>query len=184
VAGADVVVEESGVPVLLVVRLKVAADKLTEVELVVQAKRVFISYSHRDSRYRNELMKHLTPLHREGLLAAWHDKKISGGEDWQAQISEHLLGADIILLLVSADFLDSDYCYRSEMKAALRRHEAGEARVIPVIVRDVDWRNGPLAKLQALPINRNGQLVPIGRWASQDAAWLSVILDVRRTLMS
>lgn len=86
-----------------------------------------------------------------GYIASWYDRRISAGEEWKHQIDAHLEAADIILLLVSADFLASDYCYDIEMRRALERHDAGEARVIPVIVRAVDWTGAPFDRLKILP---------------------------------
>jgi hypothetical protein len=97
------------------------------------------------------LETHLALLRHEGVIASWHDRKIVAGQEWKGQIDRHLDEADIILLLVSADFLASDYCYEIEMQRALARHQAGEACVIPVIIRAVDWNSAPFANLQALP---------------------------------
>ena len=84
-------------------------------------------------------LRHTDPLRREGIIASWHDRRIIAGQEWKGQIDRHLDEADIILLLVSADFLASDYCYEVEMQRALVRHQAGHACVIPVIIRSVDW---------------------------------------------
>ena len=96
---------------------------------------LFYSYSHRDERLRDRVDTHLAVLKREGLISSWHDRKIGAGVEWKDQIDAHLDRARVILLLVSPDFLASDYCYDREMKRALERHEAGLARVIPVILR-------------------------------------------------
>ena len=131
---------------------------------------MFYSYSRKDETLRNELENHLTLLRRLGLIQPWHDRRIEAGDDWRKAIDKNLEDADIILLLVSADFMASDYCYEKEMKRALERHEKNEARVIPVIVRDVNWKLGPFAKLQALP--EDGRAVTI--WSNKDTAWRSV----------
>ena len=104
----------------------------------------FVSYSHKDDLLRAELETHLKLLSRVGLLRLWTDRRITAGTEWKDAIDENLDRADLILLLVSADFMDSDYCYDIEMKRALERHEAGEARVVPIIVRKVSWRASPL----------------------------------------
>jgi hypothetical protein len=142
-------------------------------------KRIFISYSHSDARFRDELLKHLMSLKREGLVEAWHDQDIAAGMEWEKEIVEQLLGADVILLLISADFLSSDYCYGREMQTALRLHQERSASVIPVIVRDVDWQNSPFASLEAVPV-KNARVFPLNRWSSRDAAWLNVVLAIRR----
>jgi tetratricopeptide (TPR) repeat protein len=113
---------------------------------------LFYSYAHADEALRKELEKHLRLLQQRGLITGWHDRKIPAGAPWADEIDTHLNTAQIILLLISADFLASQYCYGVEMKRALERQEAGEARVIPIILRPVDWEHEPsLHKLQALP---------------------------------
>jgi internalin A len=143
-------------------------DAITTEE--AKAVRLFCSYSHKDEALRDELETHLTLLQRQGLIKTWHDRKIEAGDEWKTKIDEELEGADIILLLVSADFIVSDYCYEIEMKGALERHEKGEAKVIPVILRDVNWKGAPFAKLQALP--KDG--LPVMKWADKDSAWRNV----------
>jgi internalin A len=141
-----------------------------------QAVRLFYSYSHRDESLRNELETHLKLLQRQGLIDTWQDRKIGAGDDWGQSIDENLERANIILLLISADFINSDYCYEQEMTRALERHQNREARVIPVIVRDVNWQNAPFAKLQALP--KDGKAVPL--WANKDSAWKNVSEGIER----
>ena len=101
---------------------------------------LFYSYSHRDEAFRDELKAHLSFLRRSKLIAEWHDRMIDAGGDWRGEIDKHLASADIVLLLVSADFLASDYCWGEEMVKALSRHQLGEARVIPVISAPVGGR--------------------------------------------
>jgi internalin A len=117
-------------------------------------------------------------LQRQGLLKTWHDRKIEAGAEWKQKIDDNLERADIILLLVSADFIASDYCYEKELQRALERHEKGEAHVIPVIVRDVNWRIAPFAKLQALP--KDGRAVQ--RWRDRNAAWRNVSEGIARVV--
>ena len=131
---------------------------------------LFISYSHKDERLREQLGTHLSLLKRQGVIDEWHDRCIGAGREWADAIDEHLNTAAVILLLVSADFLASRYCYELEMKRALERHDVGDARVIPVILRDVFWEGAPFARLQALP--RNGRAVTL--WADRDRAFTDV----------
>jgi TIR domain len=112
---------------------------------------VFFSYSHADEALRDQLEKQLSLLKRQGIIDVWHDRRIGGGQDFAQQIDEHVETDDIVLLLVSADFLDSEYCYEKEMKRAMERHETGEAVVIPVILRACDWHGAPFGKLNATP---------------------------------
>lgn len=139
---------------------------------------VFFAYSHQDEELRDELEKHLAVLKRDRVIDAWHDRRISPGDDWKNHIDRKLEDADIILLMVSADFLHSDYCYDVEAKRALQRHRTGEARVIPVILRSCDWKNSPLGELQALPTDGR----PITKFPDRDEAFLNVVDGIRRLL--
>jgi WD40 repeat protein len=112
--------------------------------------KIFFCYAHEDEPYLNKLKAYLRPLQRQGLIDVWHDRDISAGTEWEREISERLNEAKIIQLLVSPDFMNSDYCYSVEMKRALERHDRKEAIVIPVILRPIYWQ-GVLGKLQALP---------------------------------
>ena len=101
---------------------------------------VFISYSHRDQKLRKELDKHLSNLKRQNVITSWYDGNIIPGAEWEPEIMKRLKRAQIILLLVSADFMASDFCYSIEMKEALTRHDASQARVIPIQLRPSDWQ--------------------------------------------
>ena len=136
---------------------------------------VFFSYSHKDERYRTKLVTHLSSLKRQNIISEWHDRKITAGSEWREAIDEHLNSAQIILLLVSPDFMASDYCYDKEMKYALEQHNKGQARVIPVIIRPVDWHSSPFSKLQALP--RDGKAVT--KWSTQDEGFYDVVQGIR-----
>jgi hypothetical protein len=140
------------------------------------------SYAHEDEELRDQLDKHLHLLKRQGLITSWHDREIRAGDDWAKKIDSHLDSAQIILLLISADFLASDYCYGIEMKHALERYFAGEARVIPIILRPVDWKQDPiLSNLQALPTDGK----PVTTWASSppyDAAFEDIAQGIRKVL--
>jgi hypothetical protein len=139
---------------------------------------LFYSYSHRDEEFRSALETHLSVLRRSRLIAEWHDRMIGAGGDWKGEIDRNLASADIVLLLVSADFIASDYCWGEEMTKALQRHERGEARVIPVILRPCRWRSTPLAKLQAVP----GDGKPVTDWLSRDTAFDDVAAAIERII--
>jgi hypothetical protein len=111
------------------------------------------------------------------MISSWHDRKILPGDEWNHQIHDHLETADIILLLLSADFIASDYCLDTEVETALRRHEAGEACVIPIVLRPVDWTGALFARLQALPTHGK----PVTVWADRDEALLDVAQGIRKT---
>jgi hypothetical protein len=101
-------------------------------------------------------------LERQGVISTWHERKIPPGREWDQQINENLNTADIILLLVSSDFIFSKYCWDVEVTKAIERHKAGEACVIPIILRNVDWQLAPFAKLQALPKKERQQTLALG----------------------
>jgi len=139
---------------------------------------VFCSYAHEDEAWLRKLEKHLSLLRREGLITEWYDRKIVPGMNWAQAINDHLLTASIILLLISSDFLASDYCYSIEMRRALERHEMGEALVIPILLRPVDWKTAPFARLQFLP--RDGK--PVKAWRNSDAAFLEIAKEIRKAI--
>jgi len=139
---------------------------------------VFFSYSHRDEDLKNELLKHLANLERQGIITGWHDRKIIAGQEWAGEIDEHLDSARVILLLISPDFMFSKYCNDIEVRRAMERHEAGEARVIPVILRAVDWEGAPFSKLQGVPTD----VKPVTLWKDRDEAFLTVVKEIRRAL--
>src|SRR5713226_5427580 len=139
---------------------------------------LFYSYAQIDAMLRDELDKHLSLLRQRGFITQWYDRDISAGTEWAHQIDHHLNTADIILLLISSDFLASTYCYSIEMKRALERHEVGEARVIPVLLRPVDWQDASFAKLQVLP--QNG--TPITCWRDRDLAFTDIAIQIRRVV--
>ncbi|MDZ7960941.1 MAG: TIR domain-containing protein [Aulosira sp. DedQUE10] len=142
------------------------------------AVKVFFSYAHKDEALRDELATHLSLMKRQGVIQAWHDRDISAGSEWANAIDDNLEVADIILLLVSANFLASDYCYDKEMTRAMERHETKQARVIPIILKPTDWNGAPFGKLQALPRNAK----PVTIWTDQDEAFLDITQGIRRVV--
>jgi len=138
----------------------------------------FVSYSHRDERYRVKLQISLAQLQRENLVTVWHDRKILPGQEWEREIDRNLESAGIVLLLVSPDFLASNYCYGNEMVRALERHRSGSATVVPIILRPSDWQRSPFASLQVLPTEGR----PVSRWSNRDEAWLNVAQGLRRLI--
>jgi hypothetical protein len=137
---------------------------------------VFFSYSHRDEDLRNELETHLSPLKRQGIIESWHDRRIGAGKEFDHEISEHLEEADIILLLVSPYFIASDYCYDVELQRAMERHEAGEARVVPVILHPCDWQSLLFGKLNATP--KDGK--PLSKFPNVHEGFLDVAQAIRK----
>ncbi|GLV59845.1 hypothetical protein KDH_66690 [Dictyobacter sp. S3.2.2.5] len=120
----------------------------------------------------------MSALRRQGVVSSWYDRDISAGEEWVASIAEQLGRATIIVLLVSADFLASDYCYGVEVQRAMERALRKEACVVPVIVRPCDWKGTSFDSLQALPRDAR----PISTWDDEDEAFLAVITGIREVL--
>lgn len=139
---------------------------------------IFCSYAHEDETHLQKLETHLSILKRQGLIATWYDRQITAGTQWGQAIDTHLNSASVILLLISPDFFASDYCYGIEMTRALERHEAHEARVIPILLRPVDWKGAPFAHLQALPTNAK----PVTTWSNRDEAFADVAAGIRRAI--
>jgi hypothetical protein len=137
--------------------------------------KAFISYSHKDEALRKELESHLAMLQRSGVIEMWHDRRIIAGSNLDSAISEQLESAQIILLLISADFLASDYCYDIEMGRAMEKHHDGSAAVIPVILRPCDWYSSPFGKLLATP--QDGK--PVTMFGNQDEAFTDIAKSVR-----
>lgn len=141
-----------------------------------RALRIMYSYSHRDEPFKDELDAALAALRREGLIEVWHDRKILPGSEFDKDIVHALQDSDIIMLLVSKYFIDSDYCWGVEMKEAIRRHQNGSTTVIPIILKRADWKTSPFGKLTALP--KDGK--PIVEWQNADVAWGDVAEGIRR----
>lgn len=139
---------------------------------------VFVSYSHRDEEFRNELEAHLAMLKREGLISIWHDRRISAGREVDSSISEELENAQLFLLLVSPYFLASDYCVEREMARALERHKAGDARVIPIIVNPCEWQRAPFGGLRATPTDGR----PITKFPNAHDAYQVIVADIRAAI--
>jgi hypothetical protein len=141
---------------------------------------VFIAYSRKDDDLRSKLVTHLSLLKRQGKIAAWYDGDIEIGSEWEVQLQDRLDSSPIILLLISADFLASEYCYETEMKRAIERHQAKTALVIPILLRPCDWQDSPFSKLQGLPKD----LKPVTLWGDQDSAFLDIAKGIRKAVDS
>jgi internalin A len=147
--------------------------------------KLFISYSKHDRQdYLEPLLRYLQPLVRGGWIEPWNDHQILPGEEWDKTIRQEIERADILLLLVSPHSLDTDYIWNVEIEAAMRRHEAGTARVVPVILSKCLWEEQdpsgayifPPAKLNALPAKGK----PVSEWERREEAWHEVAQGVKR----
>ena len=145
---------------------------------------LFLSYSHKDEHLKAELDSHLSTLKRMGFIDVWNDRKINPGDDWENEIDENLEGSDIIVCLISSDFVNSDYCYSKELERALEKHNNEEAIVVPIVIRPVVWNILPIGKIQGLP--KDGKAVT--SWNNMDEAFedvvkglLKVVNEIRKT---
>lgn len=146
---------------------------------MAQPRPLFISYAREDDPFRRGLETHLNLLRQQGLVEIWSDRAIEAGQEWEKSIHDALEAAEIILLLISPDFLASEYIYDKELKRAMERHEAGQARVIPVFLRPCDWKGAPFGKLQGVPDNAK----PISQWRDRDEAFNRVTQAVRKAAL-
>lgn len=144
------------------------------------AARVFISYAHKDHEHLENIQKYFAALKLEGWISAWDDREIESGGDWQQEIDARLNEADVILLLISADFIASEYCHSIELKRALERQAdpSDRAVVIPVILSSCDWETQNFARLQALPHSSKG----IEDWPSPAKYYTAVAKGLRKRL--
>lgn len=136
---------------------------------------IFLSYAHEDEAMKVQLDKNLIMLKRSDKINVWQDRQIMAGAAWDESIAKELAAADIILLLISVDFNNSQYIWDKELKIAMDRHEKNEVRVIPVILRTCEWSEMPYAKLQALPTGAK----PITSFANADEAYTDVAKGIR-----
>lgn len=137
---------------------------------------VFISYSHKDEVLKDELLKHLAALKRSKCISEWNDRKILAGQTLDSKIDENIKKANIILLLISSDFIASDYCYEKEMSLALEREKSNEVHVVPVIMRHCDWQSSPFSHLLACP--KDGR--PIMSFEDKDEGFADVAITLRK----
>lgn len=144
------------------------------------AAKAFISYSHKDADLLAQLHEHLSALRRQNLIDTWTDRDIDVGGIIDDEVRQQMEAADLYLLLVSSAFIESDYCFQKEFSRACERQEAGHARVVPIIVRECDWKIPALRKFKALP--QDGKPVISRHWHTQDEAFTNVAAGLRALL--
>lgn len=142
----------------------------------MKAIKLFISYSHQDEKYKDQLLVHLSALKRRGIIEEWHDRELITGQEWDGKIKQELLDSDIIILLISSDFIASNYCYETEITKAIEMHDQGNAFVIPIILRPCDWKDLPFSKIQGLPKDAK----PLSTWYDIDEGFVDVINGIKR----
>lgn len=139
---------------------------------------IFCSYASKDQTYLDDLKKYFGPFIRQNNVTLWNDTDISAGMEWQEEIKKNLEKADIILLLISPDFMNSEYCCGIELPKAIERHNRGDARVIPILLRPVHWERTPISKFHLLPTNAK----PITEWSNPDGAFLNVVENIIKVI--
>lgn len=137
--------------------------------------RVFVSYSKADKKFLDELLTWLKPLQRGELLTTWSDRDLVAGEEWDSRIKSQLRDADIVLVLLSANALATNYIWDNEITQAVKQHKSGKSRVIPIILRPCVWNDTPLRDLSALPEKAKA----ISSFAKRDEAWKQVVQGIR-----
>src|SRR5258707_965224 len=152
--------------------------KIQKVERESDPLEVFCCYAREDQEMFAQLKKHLAPLRRQSQITLWSDTNLNAGEEWKKELHQHLESADIILLLISPDFMDSDYCYSTDLGRAIERHNQGEARVIPILLRPAFWQNAPFAQLQTVPTNARH----VTSWPDRDEAFYNIILHINQVV--
>lgn len=155
-------------------------NKRNDFEMADKKVRVFLSYSHVDEEFKNKLDIHFAPLKRSNKIETWNDRKLVPGTLFDDEIRKHLCEDEIIILLISADFINSDYCYEIEMMKALERMKNSDTIVIPIILRPCLWKETPLKDIQALP--KNG--TPISKYPDADDAYLEIVQSVNNIIES
>ncbi len=161
---------------------QITGQEATPPESKRRSVKLFCSYSHKDSRYREELDAHLANLRAQGVVI-WHDRLIKPGADWAHEIDDNLDQADLVVLLVSADFMASQYCMGVEFEHALARHDGPESTdVVAVLIRECDLEGAPFKHLQMLPTSDEGRLKPVKQWSDRDSAWTDVVAGIRNVM--
>jgi hypothetical protein len=148
------------------------------IKIPIKVIEIYISYSHSDKRLMEELERHLKALEQQFIIKIWHDGMLLAGQEWQLEINKHLNSSQIILMLVSRDYLASEFTMDVELRRALERHERGEARVIPIILADSDWLKTPLGKLLALPSFGK----PVNNWEDREEAFEDIVKGIKRVI--
>jgi hypothetical protein len=140
--------------------------------------KVFLSYSHRDEKLKDEFIKHLAALSRSQLISVWNDRALQGGQNWDDKIKDELKQADIILLLISADFIASEYIWKVELTYAIDRHKEGKTKVIPIFLRRVFFEGMPFEHLQGYPKDA----VPVTEFEDTDKAFYEITKGIARDI--
>jgi hypothetical protein len=147
--------------------------------------KIFISYSHRDEEFKDELDTMLAGLQRRGIVDAWQDRRIEAGDEWNKSIEEAMNDCDLALLLVSPDYLASSFIQEAEQPKLLQRRQDMQLRVIPIIVRPCKWQSEPVLKdLQALPKDGKAVITFPKDNGARDQIWTDIATAIERRAKS
>ena len=159
-------------------RKKIPAKTILEGTEYIESPRVFISYSHKNENFKNEFRIMLSPLEKERHWKIWDDQWLLPGDNWNKEILRHINEANIIILMLTADFFNSNFIYDIELGRAIQRHEAGDALIIGIVVSDCLWEETPLSKIQILPRDA----VPVDRHLHRSEIWKQVASKIKETI--
>ena len=142
---------------------------------------VFISYSHQDKRWRDELETHLKPYLRDGSIVSWSDQQIAPGSAWLGEIQSALMNSKAAVLLVSPDFLASDFIHEHELGPLLKEAEQGGVRILWVPVRASAYKQTALRDYQAA-LDPGTPLANMMTDAERDQAWVKICEAIERAI--
>ena len=143
--------------------------------------KIFISYSHKDEQFKKELVTMLRSLQRRGIVDTWQDRRIEAGDEWNKSIQDAMDECDLALLLVSADYLASDFIQEAEQPTLLKRREDMQLRIIPIIVRACTWQSEPVLKdLQALPTDGKPIITFSKESGDRDQVWTDIAAVIEK----
>lgn len=140
--------------------------------------KIFISYAHEDKAYCTKLANHLRPLVRKGDIEVWTDGEIELGNEWDDEIKNALAESEIVLFLISSDFVNSEYIDGVELKKAMERYQKKDLIIIPVIIRFCDFSSLKLSRFQAAPAGGK----PISKWDDHDEAYVNVVMGLKKVI--
>lgn len=140
--------------------------------------KAFISYSHNDNNYLDQLHKHLAQLRRDNVLTDWTDNDILPGSAIDDQVIASLRSSDLFLAILTPDYINSGYCYEKEFKLAQELQKSGDLTIVPVIAEPCDWLSTPFQQFKALP--KDGK--PITDWNNKNTAFLDVVQALRKLI--
>lgn len=146
----------------------------------MESVKVYLSSSNEDSCYRQKLIVNLAGLKREGKIKLLNNCEISPGILWKEQILQWLEEAELVLFLVSSDFIASDFIFDVEIKRILERKQDGKVNIIPIIIRPCDFESLSLCSFQTLPLNK----IPVSVWKNKDEAWLEIIIQIKKVVQA